>query len=359
MQSQHFMANWWGNNEETVETASDFIFGGSQITADGDCSHEIKICLLLGRKVMTNLDSILKSRDITLPTKVHLVKAMVFPVVTYGCESWAIQKAEHRRIDAFELWCWRRLLRVPWTARKSNQPILKEIYLEYSLEYLVTWCKEPTNWKRPWCWARLKAGGEGDDRGWDGWMASLTRWTRVWVSSNWTGKPRVLQSMGLQRVRHNWVTELNWCLLHWQADSLPLGLPRKPLETWYYSSFNPGGSGHQCPRWEIFPQRLSFRVGPQVKGIYQHQNFLETAICHKEKCFTLTEYSESELPNTRHPEGFPSPWCRREAYRRNKSQVVIIQFYICCISGMFQKVLQVCFIWWKNQPHERMLLVPI
>ena len=112
---------------ETVETVSDFILGGSKITADGDCSHEIKRRLLLGRKVMTNLDSILKSRDITLPIKVHLVKAMVFPVVMYGCESWTMKKAEHRRIDAFELWCWRRLLRVPWTARRSNQSILEEI----------------------------------------------------------------------------------------------------------------------------------------------------------------------------------------------------------------------------------------
>ena len=117
----------WQIDGETVETVVDFIFGGSKITADGDCSHEIKRCLLLGRKVMTNLDSILKSRDIALSTKVHLVKAMVFPVVTYGCESWAIKKAETRRIDAFELWCWRRLLRVPWTARRSNQSILKEI----------------------------------------------------------------------------------------------------------------------------------------------------------------------------------------------------------------------------------------
>ena len=112
---------------DTVETMADFIFLGSKVTADVDCSHEIKIHLLLGRKVMTNLDSILKSRDITLPTKVHLVKAMVFPVVMYGCESWTIKKAEHQRIDAFELWCWRRLLRVPWTARRSNQSILKEI----------------------------------------------------------------------------------------------------------------------------------------------------------------------------------------------------------------------------------------
>ena len=127
----------WEIDEETVETVSDFISLGSKITADGDCSHEIKICLLLGRKVMTNLDSILKSRDITLPTKVHLVKAMVFTVVRYGCESWTIKKAECRRIDAFELWCWRRLLRVPWTAKRSNQSILKEISPGCSLEGLM------------------------------------------------------------------------------------------------------------------------------------------------------------------------------------------------------------------------------
>ena len=124
-------------DEEIVETVSDFIFGGSKITADGDCSHEIKRCLLLERKVMTNLDCILKSRDITLSTKVHLVKAMVFPVVMCGCESWTVKKAEHQRIDAFELWYWRRLLRVPWTARRSNQSILKEIRPEYSLEGLM------------------------------------------------------------------------------------------------------------------------------------------------------------------------------------------------------------------------------
>ena len=127
----------WQIGGETMETVTDFIFLGSKITADGDCSHEIKRRLLLGRKAMTNLDSILKSRDITLSTKVHLVKATVFPVVMYGCESWTIKKAEHRRIDAFELWCWRRLLRVPWTARRCNQPILKEISPEYSLEGLM------------------------------------------------------------------------------------------------------------------------------------------------------------------------------------------------------------------------------
>ena len=134
-------------------------------------------------------------------------------------------KAEHHRIDAFELWCWRRLLRVPWTARRSNQSILKEISLEYSLEELkmklnsttlATWWEELTSWKRPWCWERLKAGWEGDDRGWDGWMASLTEWTWVWASSGscwWKEKPGVLQSMGLQRVGHDWVTELSLSLL--------------------------------------------------------------------------------------------------------------------------------------------------
>ena len=127
----------WEIDGETMETVRDLILGGSKITADGDCSHEIKRCLLFGRKAMTNLDSILKSRDITLLTKARLVKAMVFLVVTYGCESWTIKKAEHRRIDAFELWCWRRLLRVPWIARRSNQSILKEINHECSLEGLM------------------------------------------------------------------------------------------------------------------------------------------------------------------------------------------------------------------------------
>ena len=127
----------WQIDGEAMETVIDFILGGSEITADCDCSHEIKRCLLLGRKVMTNLDSILKTRDITLPTKVHLVKAMVFPVVMYGCESWTIKKAEHQRINVFKLWCWRSLLRVPWTARRSNQSVLKEINPEYSLEGLM------------------------------------------------------------------------------------------------------------------------------------------------------------------------------------------------------------------------------
>ena len=157
------MADRWGNNE----TVTDFIFLGSKITEDSNCSHEIKRFLLLGRKSVTKLDSILKSRDITWPTKFHLVKAAVFPVVIYGCESGNMKKAEHWRIDAFELWCWRRLLRVPWTARKSNQSILRESTLNihwedwcWSSNTLATWCEELTHWKRPCCWERLSAGGE-------------------------------------------------------------------------------------------------------------------------------------------------------------------------------------------------------
>ena len=165
-----------------------FIFLGSKITADGDYSHKIKSCLLLGRKTMTNLDSVLKKeRDIILLTKVRLVKAIVFPVVMCGCENWTIKKAERQRIDAFELWCWR-LLRVPWTAMISNQFILKEISPEYSLEGLMLNLKlqysghlmwTTDSLKNPWGWEKLKAWGEGDDRGWDGWMASPTWWT--WV----------------------------------------------------------------------------------------------------------------------------------------------------------------------------------
>ena len=147
---------------------------------------------------------------------------MVFPVVTYGCESWTVKKAECQRIDAFELWCWRRLLRVTWTARRSNQSILKEIHpgislegmmLSWSSRTLATSCEGLTHWKRLWCWEGLGAGGEGDDRGWDGWMASRTRWTWVWVNSGrrwWTGRPGVLQFLGSQRVRQDWAAELNW-----------------------------------------------------------------------------------------------------------------------------------------------------
>ena len=171
---------------------------------------------------MTNLDSIFKSRDITSSTMVCLVKAMVFPVVMYGCESWTVKKAEHWRIDAFELWCWRRLLRVPWTARRSNQSILKEIspgcslagmMLKLKLQYFGHLIPRVDSMENLWCWEGLGAGGEGNDRGWDGWMVSPTLWTWVWVNSGswwWTGRPGVLWFMGSQRVGHDWVTELNW-----------------------------------------------------------------------------------------------------------------------------------------------------
>ena len=201
-------------------TVADFIFLGSKITADGDCSHEIKRRLLLARNVMTNLDSILKSRDITLPNKAHLVKALVFPVVMYGCESWTMKKAECWRIDAFELWCWRRLLKSPldW---KEIQPVhpkgkesihWKESCWSRNSNTLANWCKELTHLKKILMMERLKVGGKGDDREWNGWMASPTKWTWVWVNSGswwWTGRPSVLQAMGLHRVRHDWSTEMN------------------------------------------------------------------------------------------------------------------------------------------------------
>ena len=208
-----------------MEIMTEFIFLGSKITADGDCTHEIKRHLLLGRKAMTKLDSILKSRDITLPTKVCLVKAMVLPVVTCGCESWTIKKAERQRVDTLELWCWSRLLRVLWTKGRSNQSILKEISPEYSFEGLMLKLKlqnfghlmgRTNSLEKTLTLGRIEGGRKGDDRGWDGWMASLTQWTWVWVGSrSWwrTGKPVVLQSMGLQRVGHDWATELNWTAL--------------------------------------------------------------------------------------------------------------------------------------------------
>ena len=212
------MANRW----VIVETVSDLICLGSKITADGDCSHEIKRHLLLGREVMTKLRSILKSRDITLPTKVHLVKAMVFPVVMYGWESWTVKKAEHRRIDAFELRCWTRLLRVPWTC-KEIQPVHSRrdqpwVFFGRNDAEAETPILLPPHAKS-WLIGRNSDAGrdwgqkEKGTTGWDGWMASPTRWMRVWVNSGswwWTGRPGVLQFMGSQRVGHNWATELNW-----------------------------------------------------------------------------------------------------------------------------------------------------
>ena len=194
---------------------------GSKITADSDSSHEIKRCLLRGRKAMTNLESILKSRKNYFADKGSSSQSYSFS----SSQGWMWQldqKAEHWRIDAFELWCWRKLLRVPWTARRSNQSILKEICPEYSLEGLMLMLKlqyfghlmgRTDSLERLWCWERLKIKGKGDDRRWDGWMASLTQWTWVWVNSGslqWTGRPGVLQSMGSQRVRHDWVTQMNW-----------------------------------------------------------------------------------------------------------------------------------------------------
>ena len=191
----------WQIDGEKMDTVTDFLFLGSKITVDVYCSHEVKRCLVLGRKAMTNLDRILQSRDTTLPTKVCIVKAMIFPVVMYRCEIWTIKNGEYQRIDAFELRCWRKLSRVPWIARRLNQSILKEINSEYSLEglmlkqilqFLATCCDELTHWKRPWFWERLRAGGEGGSRGWDGWMASLAQQTWVWVNSGrwwWTRRP--------------------------------------------------------------------------------------------------------------------------------------------------------------------------
>ena len=187
---------------------------------------------------MTNLDSILKSKDITLPTKVHLVKAMVFPVVMYGCESWTIKKAQSQRIDAFVLWCWRRPLRVPWTARRSNRSILREISPECSLEGLMLKLKlqyfghlmwriqfeKNPHLKRPWCWERLKVGGEGDDRVWDGWMVTPTQWTWVWVNSRswwWTGRLGMLQVHGVAESR-TWLRDWTETKLQGMASAVAM-----------------------------------------------------------------------------------------------------------------------------------------
>ena len=196
IQSHHFMANRWGNN-------GNIYF----LVLQNRCSHEIKTHFLLGRKAMTNLDSILKSRDITLPTKVCLVKAMVFLVVMCGCESWTIKKDDSWRTEAFELWWLEKTLESPLNCKeiktvnpKGNQSLLFTVSCSWSWSSstLATWCEELTHWKRPWCWERLMAGGERDGRGWDGWITLPTRWTWVWARSgiwSWTRKPGMLQSM--------------------------------------------------------------------------------------------------------------------------------------------------------------------
>ena len=212
----------WQIDGEKMETVRDFILGGSKIIAVGDCSHEIKRRLLLGRKVMTNLGSVLKSRDITLLTKIRLVKAMLFPVVTYGCESWTIKKAEQQRNDVFELWCWRRLLKVPWTARRSNQSILKEISPEYSLEGLMLKLKLQYFGHLMWSTDSLektliigkiegrRRRGQQRMRCLDGITDSVDMSLSQLWDLVWTGEPGVLQSLVLQRFGHDWATELNW-----------------------------------------------------------------------------------------------------------------------------------------------------
>ena len=216
----------WQIDGEIMETVRDYFFG-LRNHCNGDCSHEIKRCLPLGRKALTNLDSVLKSRDITLPRKVRLVKAMVFPVVMYGCESWTMKNLSTEELMLLNAGAgensWESLgLQGDETSpayRKSVLNIhLKDWCWRWNSTTLATWCEELTHLKRPWCWERLKAGGEGDNRGWDGWMASPTWWTWVWTSIRswwWTGKPGVLQSMGLPRVGHDWATELNWMDDHW------------------------------------------------------------------------------------------------------------------------------------------------
>ena len=219
-----------------METVTDLILGGSKITADGDCSHEIKRRLLLGRKAMTNLDSILKSRDITLPTKVHIVKAMVFPVVMYGCETWTIKKAECWRIDAFELWCWRRLLWVPWTARRSNQSILKEISPEYSseglmlklkLQYFGHLMRKTDSLEKTLMLGKIEGSRRRGGKRWDVWIASPTQWTWVWASSGSWWMHREAWHAAVHGVTRNWTWLSDWTELIFTSFTLTFWLHKQ------------------------------------------------------------------------------------------------------------------------------------
>ena len=215
------------------------------MTADGDCSHEIKRRLLFGRKVMTNLDSILKSRDITLPTKVRLIKAMVFPVVVYGCESWTVKKAEHQRIDAFELWCRTRLLRVPWTARRYNESILKEIspgcslewmMLKLKLQYFGHLMRRVDSLEKTLMLGGIGGRRKGDDRGWDGWMASPTWWTWVWVNSGSWWMDREAWHAIIHGVTKSWTRLRDWTelkvLLHIHLFMLSVVVFKLHWQSW-------------------------------------------------------------------------------------------------------------------------------
>ena len=234
----------WQISGKTMGTVTDFIFLGSKITADGDCSHEIKRCFLLGRKAMTNLDSILKSRDIILLTKVHLVKAMVFPVVMYGYKSWTVKKAEHQIIDAFDLWCWRRHLRVPWTATRSN---LKEVNPEYSLaglllklnlQYFGHLMRRTDSLEKTLMLRKIEGRRRrGRQRRWDGWMASPIWWTWVWVSSGswwWTGKTGGAAVHGVTQIR-TWLSD--WTELKWITAELNLTELNYRNQQFWHSGF--------------------------------------------------------------------------------------------------------------------------